>query len=63
MGTLGHMGSLGHNGTIVNIGTLRHMGTLGVIKKSDNLYMGSVTATCAHHVQTFCLLPTPSSSS
>ena len=34
-----------------------------VTTKSDDLYMGSVTATLAHQVQTFSLLSTPSSSS
>ena len=48
---------------IVEICKVAEDGAGYVITKSDDLYMGSVTATLAHQVQTFCLLPTPSSCS
>ena len=48
---------------IVEICKVAEDGAGYVITKSDDLYMGSVTATLAHQVQTFCLLVTPSSCS
>ena len=45
---------------IVGICKVAEDGAGYVITKSDDLYMGSVTATLAHQVQTFCLLFTPS---
>ena len=48
---------------IVEICKVAENGAGYVITKSDDLYMGSVTATLAHQVQTFSLLSTPSSSS
>ena len=48
---------------IVEICKVAEDGAGYVMTKSDDLYMGSVTATLAHQVQTFCLLLTPSSCS
>ena len=48
---------------IVEICKVAEDGAGYVITKSDDLYMGSVTATLAHQVQTFSLLFTPSSCS